>query len=232
MSGNIISSSSDVFFKKILFDFKLTNLCLDEHMLPHNYSLLNISTAVQTSRKRDFLAGGGQHGTSCLTLLTALSGWLFPFRVSFFFLLLLLLWLLFLLCKDIPFYLPLSLSLLNWPAGKIQIAPLYFITSHLMGQKCLINTALRIWIRPADFLSTHFYILTPRWGQGVVLMPTPMGVFSQSLPFHQQRHSKKGVTSVPHEASPQPKSLLLSISFNARCSLWAWKVCLIFSPSL
>lgn len=51
--------------------------------------------------------------------------------------------------------------LLNWPAVKIQIALLYFIMSHLMGQKCLISAAWRIWIRPADSSSTHFLYLDP-----------------------------------------------------------------------
>lgn len=88
-----------------------------------------------------FLAGGGHQDMRCLTLLAALSGWLLPFPVSFS--PLLLLWQLFLLCKDMSFYLPLSrsLPLLNWPAVKIQIAPLYFIISHLMGPKWLISTA-------------------------------------------------------------------------------------------
>lgn len=57
MSRNTISSSNSFLFLE-LFDFQLTNLCLDEHMLPHNYSLLKISIALQTSRKREFSGRG------------------------------------------------------------------------------------------------------------------------------------------------------------------------------
>lgn len=46
------------FFFLMLFDFKLANPCLDEHMLPHNYSPLKISTVLQTSRKREFSGRG------------------------------------------------------------------------------------------------------------------------------------------------------------------------------
>lgn len=72
------------FKKKTLFDLKLTNLCLDEHMLPHNYSLLEISTAQKPAGKGNFLAVGGPQHMSGLTPLTALSGWLFPLCVSSF----------------------------------------------------------------------------------------------------------------------------------------------------
>ena len=57
---------------------KLANLCLDEHMLPHDYSLLKISTAQNPAGKGNVLAVGGPQHMSGLTPLTALSGWLFP----------------------------------------------------------------------------------------------------------------------------------------------------------
>ena len=46
------------FFFLMLFDFKLANPCLDEHVLRHNYSPLKISTVLQTSRKREFAGRG------------------------------------------------------------------------------------------------------------------------------------------------------------------------------
>ena len=53
-------------------------------MLPHNYSLLKISTAQKPAGKGNVLAVGGPQPMSGLTPLTALSGWLFPLCGSFF----------------------------------------------------------------------------------------------------------------------------------------------------
>ena len=52
-------------------------------MLPHNYSLLKISTAQKPAGKGNVLAVGGPQPMSGLTPLTALSGWLFPLCGSF-----------------------------------------------------------------------------------------------------------------------------------------------------
>lgn len=128
-------------FFKILFDLKLTNSCQDEHMLPHNYFPLKISTALQTSRKRDFSGRGWASGHempdpfSCLEWLAAsLPCVFFPLSCCFDSC--------FCFARTCHFtYHSLSLPLLNWPAVKIQIAPLYFIISHLMGPKWLISTA-------------------------------------------------------------------------------------------
>lgn len=53
-------------------------------MLPHDHSLLKISTTQNPAGKGNVLAVGGPQHMSGLTPLTALSGWLFPLCVSFF----------------------------------------------------------------------------------------------------------------------------------------------------
>lgn len=199
-------------------------------MLPHNYSPLKISTALQTSRKSGFSGRGWATGHempdpfSCFKRLAAsLQSVFFPPPAA--------LTVVSALQGHVILLITLSLPpLLNWPAVKTQIAPLYFIISHLMGPKWLISTASRILIRPADsskhLLSYHDPQRRPVGGNPAPVPWEPSA--SQCLSV------SKGTTEryvvCLHEVSPQPKSLLPPTSLNACCTFYCRGKSALFSP--